>query len=57
MKWKVFRNSRTGEREVTKHTNPPDNAEAHMFCHDPENCQCICTLCKHAARRTRRNQR
>jgi len=51
MKWKVFRNSRTGEREITQHSTE------HSFCHDPKNCQCVCTLCKHAARRTRRNER
>jgi len=51
MKWKVFRNSRSGERDATQHTNQD---KAHLFCHDPRNCQCICTLCKHAARRVRK---
>ena len=51
MKWKVFRNSRTGERDVTQHTK---DGKAHTFCHDPRNCECICTNCKHAARRIRK---
>ena len=53
MKWKVFRNSRSGVREATKHTMQD---KAHIFCHDPHNCECICTLCKHAARRVRKER-
>jgi len=55
MKWKVFRKSRTMEKDATKHAEVGGNK--HAFCLDPLNCQCICIMCKHRLRAALRNWR